>query len=177
MYGAMQLALVACIVGGLGLATASGLAYWRGKSAGKAQATAERNTHWQGVVDKLQGDHRAAFERARTEAESRSTQLEKERDDAQNQLAREVARTRALRGDLARAVHDADRLRDQLAAVATGGVDADQDSVAACRARANALGRVLGEALRASEQCHLDAEDLAAGIRALRSAWPEGVTP
>ncbi len=173
VYGALQFALIGVIVAGVATAGAGVAGYFKGKRA----ATAERNTHWQGVVDKLQGDHRAAFERARAEAESRSTQLEKERDDAQNQLAREVARTRALRGDLARAVHDADRLRDQLAAVATGGVAADQDSVAACRARADALGRVLGEALRASEQCHLDAEDLASGVRALRSAWPEGVTP
>lgn len=172
VYGALQLALVGVIVAGMATAGAGVAGYFKGKRA----ATAERNAHWQGVVDKMLGDHRQAFERARADAERTTTAITKERDDAQDQLAREVARTQALRGDLARAVRDADRLRDQLAAVATGGVAADQDSVAACRDRASALGRVLGEALRASEQCHLDAEDLAAGVRALRSGWPE-VTP
>jgi hypothetical protein len=174
--GLAQLALIGLIVGGLGVAAVTGLAYWRGDAAGAARTAAERNAHWQAVTDKMQAQARAEFEAARVAAERESAALTKDRDDAQANLNRERARTQALRGDLDRVVRDADRMREQLAAVASGGVSEDQDSIAACRARADAIGRVLGQALRTSEQCALDAEDLAAGDRALRNGWPE-VTP
>ena len=62
LLGVVQLALVGCIVGGLALAGTGVAAYWRGKVAGTAAATAERNTHWQATVDKLQADAKGSYE-------------------------------------------------------------------------------------------------------------------
>jgi len=73
-----------------------------------------------------------------------------------------IARLRAERGGL---------LRD-LANFATGGRAASEDTVAAARDRARALGDVLGEALREQEELVLAAEDRAADARALLDAWP-----
>lgn len=63
-----------------------------------------------------------------------------------------------------------DRLRDQIAAYAAGG--ADPDSLASCRHRADTLGDLLDQALRAAEDRTRDAEDRAAEVRTLLEAWP-----
>ena len=65
----------------------------------------------------------------------------------------------------------ADRMRDQLNSFASG-APAGDDTVAACRERAAALGDVLGQALQASRLCTVEAEDLAGDARALLHAWP-----
>lgn len=110
---------------------------------------------------------------AKAEADARTASLEEQwraqRQGADRAQETERARTRAA---LAAVSADRDRLRVELASVASGGVEAGADSVPACRDRADALGRVLGEALQAHAQCTADAEDLAAGVRALREAWP-----
>lgn len=69
-------------------------------------------------------------------------------------------------------------VRGQLAAFATAGRPAAEDSLAACRDRASALGDVLAEALRVESELAADAEDRAADARALLEAWPRNaVTP
>lgn len=161
----LRLGLVAALLAGLGMAGTGVVAYAKGKRA----AVAERNAHWQGVVDKLQADARAALQAAeeRTLAVEETNRLRRQgADDVQE---RERAANRAA---LAAVAADRDRLREQLATAAAGSVAAADDSVAACRDRAQALGRVLGDALRAHAECTAAAEDLAAGVRALRAAWP-----
>lgn len=162
--GALQLALVAAIVGGLSLPAVYLVGYFKGKAA----AMKERDAHYKVVIDKLLADARAAVQARDADVKRVHDTITKERDDAQERLARESATVRALRGDLARAGREHDRLRDQLAAAAAGGVAEADDSVAACRARADAFGQLLGEALRTSSACAVDAEDLAAGTRALQ---------
>lgn len=83
----------------------------------------------------------------------------------------ETERTNTRRA-LAALRDDRDRMRDELDAAARGRVEESGDTLAACRERASTLGRLLGAALRTSEDCAGDAEDLAAGVRALRDAWP-----
>lgn len=162
--GVLQLALVGAIVGGLSLPVAYALGYFRGK----AVTAAERNAHWQAMFDRREAQQRAAAAARDAEVRQAHQAITKERDDAQAKLERESATVRALRGDLARAGREHDRLREQLAGAAAGGVAEADDSVAACRARADAFGQLLGEALRTSSACAVDAEDLAAGSRALR---------
>lgn len=169
--GFAQLALVSVIVGALGFAAVTGLAYWRGKGAGRAQATAERNAHWQSVVDKLQNAHRAAVDEENASTRSVEEQWRLARQGADHERERERAANAAR---VAAVAADRDRLRDELAGGASGGVSAADDSVAACRERADAFGRVLGEVLRASAACAADAEDLATGVRTLQRAWPTG---
>ena len=175
LLGVVQLALVGCIVGGLALAGTGVAAYWRGKVAGTAAATAERNTHWQATVDKLQADARAAVSAEAQRVQALQEQWRMARLGADHERERERAANAAR---LAAAAADRDRLRDELAAAAAGGVAETADSVAACRDRAAAIGQLLGEALRASGQCAGESEDLAPELRRVRAAWPSGeVTP
>lgn len=61
------------------------------------------------------------------------------------------------------------RLRNDLAAYASG---TSEDTIAAVRERAIALGIALEEALRTSAICAEDAESLNADLRAVLNAWP-----
>lgn len=163
--GVLQLALVGLLLSGVGMAATGGWAWFKSKRV----TTAERNAHWQGVVDVLQRDHRKAVEDEAAKVRAIEEQWRIQRREADHAQERERAATRTA---LAAAYADAGRLRDQLAAAAAGGVTEAEDTVTACRGRAAAFGRVLDEALRAHAQCSADAEDLAAGVRALRAAWP-----
>lgn len=179
--GLLSLALYVALVGGIATAAGSALAYWRGHAAGVEQAeqqaasdrAAEERRH-RAEQDRLRADAQAKFDAALAAAAERYDRIDTARKEAQHALAVETARTARLRGDLAAAVRDRDRMRGAIAAAASGGLTEAEDSTAACRARADALGRVLGEALSAHRQCSLDAEDLAAGVRALR-AWAGAV--
>lgn len=170
--GALTLTLYLLLASGVGMAAVGWWRYSAGFDDGHAQASAERDSHWQSLVSRMQAE---AGERLAAETK-KATDLERhwvaEVIRVGEALETERRTTARLRGDFAGAVQRARVLDSRLAAVATGGRTEAEDTVAACRERADALGRVLGEALRASEQCSLDAEDLAAGIRALRGAWP-----
>lgn len=163
--GVLQLALVGLLLSGVGMAATGTWAWFKSASVAKAKA----DTHWQGVVDTLQRDHRKAVDEEAAKVRAIDEQWRLARQGAALEQERERAATRAA---LAAAYADAGRLRDQLATAAGGGVTAADDTVAACRERAAAFGRVLDEALRAHAQCSADAEDLAADVRALRTAWP-----
>jgi hypothetical protein len=167
----LQLSLVLAIVGGIGFAGITGAAYWRGKVTGRSVATAERNAHWQGVVDTLHAAHRAAVDAENARVRAVEEQWRLARQGADHERERERAANAAR---VAAVAADRDRLRDELASAASGGVVEADDSLSACRDRADAFGRVLGEALRASAACAADAEDLATGVRTLQRAWPTG---
>jgi len=165
--GVVQLALVGAIVGGLAVAGAGVAGYLKGKRV----ATAERNTHWQGQVDRLQAQHRAAVDAEAQRVRALEEQWRLARQGADHERERERASNAAR---VAAVAADRDRLRDELARAAAGGVAEADDSVAACRDRAAAFGRVLGEALRAGAECAAAAEDLATSVRTLQRAWPGG---
>lgn len=160
----------------LGLALLSGLGmvgtYFWGESRATRAVTDERNSHWQGVVAKLHEEHAKQLRAETAKAKAQEDQWLANILTVGEALAKERAANARLRGDLTAAVARADRMRDQLAAAASGGRTEAEDTVGACRARADAFGRVLEEALRAHRTCELDAEDLAGGIRALQAGWP-----
>lgn len=172
--GALSLVLYVALAGGLATAVGSALAYWRGHAAGaeqaEQQAAAERadaERRHRAEQDRLRADAQARFDAALVAAAERYDRIDTARREAQHALATEQTRIARLRGDLAAAVRDRDRLRDALAGAATGGVTEAEDSTAACRARADALGRALGAALSAHRVCSLDLGDAGGGTRAL----------
>lgn len=163
--GVLQLALVGLLLSGVGMAATGTWAWFKGKRT----ATAERNAHWQGVVDTLQRQAQAAV----AAADARTAAIQEQWRMARQGADRERETERAANAARVAAVAaDRDRVRDELARAAAGGVEAADDSTAACRDRAAAIGRVLGAALQASAQCATDAEDLAAELRRVRAAWP-----
>lgn len=168
VHGAYEVFLGLALLSGLGMV---GSYFW-GESRGTQMATDERNSHWQGVLATLQAEHAKRLAAETAKARQQEDLWLANILTVGEALAKERASNARLRGDLSAAVARADRMREQLAAAATGGVPEAQDSVAACRARADAFGRVLEEALRAHRTCELDAEDLAGGVRALQAGWP-----
>ena len=163
--GLAQLALLSALICGVGMAAVGSWSYFKGKRV----ATAERNAHWQGIVNVLQADARKAVEDEAAKVRSIEEQWRLQRRGADHERERERAVNAAR---LAAVAADRDRLRDQLTAAAAGGVAEADDTVAACRDRAAAFGRVLGDVLLGFGQCAADAEDLAAELRRVRGAWP-----
>ena len=123
----------------------------------------------QRIIRNMVDEHRAALDSANAKTEATEKRWKLMYEGAIH--AQETERA-AARRQLAAVNDDRGRLREQLAAVASGGVEASVDTVGACRDRASALGDVLDQALHAHAVCTAEAEELAAGVRALRSAWP-----
>lgn len=121
------------------------------------------------IIGKMVTRHQASVDEANRRADALEEQWRLARQGADRAQENERAATRAA---LAAVNADRDRLREQLAAAASGGVQAADDSVAACRVRAAALGVVLGQALQSHAQCTADLEDAATGIRTLQRGWP-----
>ncbi len=65
------------------------------------------------------------------------------------------------------------KLRDQLAAYASGGGGAPGDACTAERERAKALGVFLADGVRLQEELAGHAENASDGVRALIEAWPK----
>lgn len=65
-----------------------------------------------------------------------------------------------------------DRLRDDIAAFAAGGRSPTEDTLAACRERAAALGALLEDGLQVQIDLAAAASTHAADVRALRASWP-----
>ena len=138
--------------------------YFKGKTVGRAEV--------QAVFDQAVSDHNAAA-MAASEAYRRLEQEAAAKvKGAQDALDKERKNATRIAADLRTERERANGLRDQIAAFASGGGDANTDSVAACRGRATALGGLLDEALRASEESAADGERCEAGARALLEAWP-----
>jgi len=160
------------LAGGLGMVAVGAWQHWSGHRAGVAEATEERNAHWEAQLRVLVAEHAKQLAAETAKAKSIEDAWLTQTLKVGEALAKERETNARLRGDLAAAVARTDRMRNQLAAVATGGRTEAEDTVAACRARADALGVVLETALRAHRVCELDAEDLASGLRAMQAAWP-----
>lgn len=164
----LRMGLLGALLAGLGM-VGVGIERWH---AGHAAGAAEEKAHADQVLATLRERQRAELEAANARADAISEQWRTARQGADREREKERAATQAAR---AADAADLQRMRDQLAAAAAGGVEAADDTVAACRDRAAAFGRLLGEALRAGGDCAADAEDLGTSVRTLQRAWP--VTP
>jgi predicted lipid-binding transport protein (Tim44 family) len=166
MFGLRALVLsvmVTALLGGVSSFVVGIKRYAQGKADDKQRSDL--------VIARLVSEHRAAVLEANAKADAITESWRMARQGAERDQERERA---AVRATLAAVNADRGELRDQLAAAARGGVEAGSDTVAACRDRAAAFGDVLDQALQAHAVCTAEAEELASGVRALRSAWPSG---
>lgn len=166
--GALEVFLGLALLSGLGMV---GTYFWADGRATQA-ANDERNSHWQGVVSKLHEEHAKQLRAETAKAKAQEDQWLANILTVGEALAKERAANARLRGDLSAAVARADRVRNATTAAATGGRTEAEDSTAAARDRAAALGRSLGEALLAHEECSGELESARADTRALLAAWP-----
>lgn len=161
-------ALVSIVLAGLSAAGA-GLWAWhkRGQLADADKAAAISTMQTQHERDLGKANQRIA------ELEAADAKRVKEAQDAQirnqadiDRMARELARMRLQR----------DGLLDTIAAYAAGRAEGEADTLAACNTRAQALGGLLGEALRASEEGAADGERCNNDLRTVLNAWPRGAS-
>jgi hypothetical protein len=152
-----------------------GVTYWhlhavsQARKAGIAQDKARSD----GVIAKMVTQHSEALGAANAKTDATSAMLERVKQGAQDALRTANEANAKIRAAFAAVVGERNQLRDDLnRAVASGGVEASNDTVENCRSRAHAAGLVLQEALRISAVCAGDSEDLASGVRALQRAWP-----
>lgn len=166
--GAYEILLGLALVAGLGMVGA----YFYGEHRGAEVMRLERNDHWQGIVSKLQGDHATALQAETRKARAKEDEWLANILKVGEALAKERARNAALQGDLSAALAR-ERVRSAAATrAATGGRTEAEDTVAAARDRAAALGRSLDDALRAHEVCSGELEGSRMDTRALLAAWP-----
>lgn len=164
--GGPQLAMGVVLVAGLGIA-GTGL-WFKARSVYLKQGRAEVQV----VLDRAIAEHNAAFAAASDAYRRLEQTLNARIQEAQNALLKERAASTQVVAALNRARTERNGLRDQISAYAAGSGRPGEDSVTACRDRAQALGSLLDEALRVGEESAGDGEQCEAGVRALLKAWP-----
>ena len=164
--GGPQLAMGVVLVAGLGIA-GTGL-WFKARSVYLKQGRAEVQV----VLDRAIAEHNAAATAASDAYRRLEQALNARIQEAQDALFKERAASAKVVVALNRARTERNGLRDQINSYAAGGGSAANDSVTACRDRAQALGTLLDEALRVSEESAGDGEQCEAGVRALLKAWP-----
>lgn len=164
MIFSLQKLGVSLMIGGVALIAVGGFGYFKGYSSGKASMEKK--------VSNLILQHSENLARKEAENAAISANYERRLADALSAREKERARVQRYARALANANADNDRLR--IAQAAAGGRDESQDSLPACRERAAALGDLLIQTLRTSEDCAIHAENLAGDVRALRGSWPGG---
>lgn len=154
------------------LVSATGAQTWRLHTSQADAATAKAATALvaQKWAEQVAAGTRAAFEASEKNRalEAQFTRQAQEAKDARDHDLQANARV------VAGLATQRDELRNKLTAFARGGSGGGgltDDTVAAARARAEALGDVLAEALRAEEDATADAEDAAADARSLYDGW------
>lgn len=156
----LQAIAVALMVGGAATIAASGWAML--ERSGKLKVVAEYANYRAKVAEAA----REAEAKARVDEESMRLRVR----GASREIQAEQERTARVRRELAAARTERDGLRDQIGAFARG--DPSTDTAAACGQRAEALGALLDEALRAGEESAGDGESCEADKRGLLRAWP-----
>lgn len=135
-------------------------AYFKGKKVDRARSDL--------VIKTMQLDAAERLNAANAKSAALSAKLEANKEKALNDARIERKRQEVR---LAAALHAAEQLRGELAAVA-GGPGPDKDSIATCRRDASGLGDVLAGALRSHAICTAAAEREALNARTVLAAWP-----
>jgi hypothetical protein len=156
-------ALVVTLVTGWHLSAVSSA-----KKAGIEQDKARSD----GVIAQMILEHSQNVAKENAKVEAIEAMMRKVKEGAENAIKTANQATANIRAAFAAVRDERDGLRNALVnSIATGGVEASADSVQACRDRAETAGGLLVKALRVSQDCAGDAEDLATGVRGLSAAW------
>jgi septal ring factor EnvC (AmiA/AmiB activator) len=160
--------MIRVVIALLAAAALAGL-WWHGYKKGEAHDKTRSDL----VIANMVAEAKDRLDKANALIRQQSDQMQANRERAERDLqAERQKQARRLADDIA-----TDRLvREQIADVARG-PGADQDSLAACRSDASALGDVSERALQAHRVCVEAAESEAAGARALLDAWPKVNAP
>lgn len=143
-------------------------------SEGKKAGIEQDRKRSDAVINAMVAEHAGRVAEANAKVDAISTAMRLAKEGAERALKAADETNRNIRAAFAAVTGERDRLRDERAraAVVTGGVQAGDDSVAACRDRAERTWLSLEAALRTSRACAGDAEDGSAGVRGLQAAWP-----
>lgn len=126
------------------------------------------------VINAMIVEHAIKVSEANAKVDAIETAMRLAKEGAERALRAANEANRNIRAAFAVVTGERDQLRDAAAraAIVTGGVQASDDSVAACRDRAERTWLSLEAALRTSRTCAGHAEDASAGVRGLQAAWP-----
>ena len=149
---------IACVAALAGL-------WWHGYKRGEATDKQRSDL----VIERMVADATKRLAEANDLIRQQTDAIQAQKEKAENELQTE--RQRQARR-LADAVATDRLVRDQITDVARG-PGSDQDTLAACRSDAAALGDVSDRALQAHRVCVEAAESEASGARALLAAWPK----
>ena len=149
---------IACVAALAGL-------WWHGYKKGIATDKQRSDLVIERMVAKATEELAQANALIRQQTDALQANKERAERDLQTERARNERR-------LADARATSSLVREQLAEFARGAGE-DQNSAAACRRDASALGDVLASALQAHAECTGHAEAEAGNARALLAAWPK----
>ena len=138
--------------------------YYAGKRAGIAKQ--------QAVIDKLKLDMQTVAAAAKLKYEAFQAAMIDKLTEAYRAGNTEKQKSKRFELDLARARTERNGLRDQLRDAAAGGRGPTEDSIAACRGRADALAVLLDEGVRVQEEIATGAETCSTDLRTVLRAWP-----
>jgi len=126
-----------------------------------------------GVIAQMILEHAQNVAKENAKVDAIEAMMRKVKEGAENAIKTANQAAANVRAAFVAVRDERDGLRNALVnSISTGGVEASADSVQACRDRAESAGGLLVKALRVSQECAGDAEDLATGVRGLSAAWP-----
>ena len=126
-----------------------------------------------GVIAQMILEHAQNVAKENAKVDAIEAMMRKVKEGAENAIKTANQAAANVRAAFVAVRDERDGLRNALVnRIATGGIEASADSVQACRDRAESAGGLLVKALRVSQECAGDAEDLATGVRGLSAAWP-----
>jgi len=127
----------------------------------------------EGVIAQMILEHAQNVAKENAKVDAIEAMMRKVKEGAENAIKTANQAAANVRAAFVAVRDERDGLRNALVnRIATGGIEASADSVQACRDRAESAGSLLVKALRVSQECAGDAEDLATGVRGLSAAWP-----
>jgi len=126
----------------------------------------------EGVIAQMILEHAQNVAKENAKVDAIEAMMRKVKEGAENAIKTANQAAANVRAAFVAVRDERDGLRNALVnSISTGGVEASADSVQACRDRAESAGGLLVKALRVSQECAGDAEDLATGVRGLSAAW------
>lgn len=161
----IQSALIAALIGGVGMCGTGVYGYFKGKTAGKAEV--------QAILDKAVANANAAaaiasenYRRSEAEWQDKIAKAQTNYTERQSQHETELASVRAA------AAADVGKLRRALAARVAASGPASADPAASASDCAGTAGPLLEAGLRVQAELAAGAEREADAVRTLLEAWP-----